>query len=178
MRGIAGALLLGRGRADGINAFHPTMEDARASFLAALFCLPIFLMLRMGAVAGMDPLRVLAADLIAFVCSWTGFALASLPMAEAMGRRAVWPRFIAAWNWVNLVQYAVVAALSLPGLLGLPEMVADTLALLGLGYALWLQWFATRVALGLPGGRAAGFVALDLALSLFLSGLAARLAIA
>jgi hypothetical protein len=94
-----------------------------------------------------------------------------------MGRRVLWPRFIAAWNWVNLVQYGVVALLSLPGLLGLPAMVADTLALMGLGYAMWLQWFATRLALGLAGPRAAVFVALDLALSLFLSGLAAKLAL-
>lgn len=180
MRGIAGALLLARGKVDGIDAFEPTMEDARVSFLAALFCLPIFLLLRMagGPAAGaIDPMRALVADLAAFVCSWAGFALASLPLAEAMGRRALWPRFIAAWNWVNLVQYVALALLSLPELLGLPGMVADTLALLGLGYAMWLQWFATRLALGLSGSRAAAFVALDLGISLFLSGLAARFAL-
>lgn len=156
------------------------MEDARVSFLAALFCLPIFLLLRMGggsAAVAVDPGRALVADLIAFACSWVGFALASLPLAEAMGRRVLWPRFIAAWNWVNLIQYVVLALLSLPELLGMPGMVADTLALLGLGYALWLQWFATRLALGLSGPRAAAFVALDLGISLFLTGLAARLAL-
>ena len=180
MRGISGALLLARGKVEGIDAFEPTMEDARVSFLAALLCLPIFLLLRMGggpAAVAIDPVRALAADLIAFICSWAGFALASLPLTEAMGRRVLWPRFIAAWNWVNLVQYVVVALLSLPELLGLPAMVADTLALLGLGYAMWLQWFATRLALGLSGPRAAIFVALDLGLSLFLSGLAARFAL-
>ncbi len=180
MRGIAGALMLARGKVDGIDAFEPTMEDARVSFLAALICLPVFLLLRFGigpASVSPDPMRALAADVIAFVCSWAGFALASLPMAEAMGRRALWPRFIAAWNWVNLVQYLVLAVLSLPELLGLPGMVADTLALLGLGYAMWLQWFATRLGLGLSGPRAAAFVALDLAISLFLSGLAARFAL-
>lgn len=180
MRGIAGALLLARGKVDGIDAFEPTMEDARVSFLAALLCLPIFLLLRMGggeAAVVTDPARALVADLIAFVCSWAGFALASLPLAEAMGRRALWPRFIAAWNWVNLVQYAVLTLLLLPQLLGLSGMVTDALALLGLGYAMWLQWFATRLALGLSGPRAAAFVALDLGISLFLSGLAARLAI-
>ena len=35
VRGIAGALLLARGKPDGMDAFEPTMEDARASFLAA-----------------------------------------------------------------------------------------------------------------------------------------------
>jgi hypothetical protein len=176
VRGIAGALLLARGRVDGIDAFEPTMEDARASFLAALFCLPIFLLLRAAADPGVDPMRALVADLIAYVCAWAGFAIASLPIAEAMGRRALWPRFIAAWNWVNLMQYAVMAMLSLPGLVGLPGMVAATATVFGLGYALWLQWFATRLALGVSGQRAAAFVGLDFGLSLFLSGLAATLA--
>ena len=180
VRGIAGALLLARGKPDGMDAFEPTMDEARASFVAALFCLPIFLLLRLavGPTAMVpDPLRGVVADVIAFVCSWAGFALASLPLAEAMGRRVLWPRFIAAWNWVNLVQYVVLAVLSLPELLGLPRMLADTLALLGLGYALWLQWFATRIGLGLSGPRAMAFVALDLGLSLFLSGLTTRMAL-
>lgn len=180
VRGIAGALLLARANPDGMDAFEPTMEEARASFLAALFCLPIFLALRLvaGPAAVLpDPTRALAADVIAFVCSWAGFAVASLPLAEAMGRRVLWPRFIAAWNWVNLVQYGVLAVLALPELLGLPRMLADALALLGLGYALWLQWFATRIGLGLSGPRAMVFVVLDLGISLFLSGLTTRLAL-
>lgn len=172
--------MLARGRAVGAAAFAPTMEDARASFLAALICLPIFLVLRSFAgpasLDGLDPVRALAADLIAYVCSWAGFALASLPVAEAMGRGALWPRFIAAWNWANLVQYLVLAVLTLPALMGLPGLLVDTLGLLGLGYAMWLQWFAARAALGVSGLRAAGFVALDFGLSLFLAGLAVRLA--
>lgn len=179
LRGIVGALLLARGRRDGIEAFRPSLEDARASFLAAAICLPIFLLLRAGSSpAGMvlDPVRSVVGDLIAFVCSWAGFALASLPIAEAMGRRTLWPRFIAAWNWMNLVQYVVLAVLSLPSFLGLPGMVADALGLVGLFYAIWMQWFATRLSLAVTGAQAAAFVGLDLALSLFLSGLVLQLA--
>ncbi len=180
VRGIAGALLLARGRAAGINAFVPTMEEARASFIAALICLPIFLLLRAGfpssGAAAADPLRAVVSDLIAYVCSWAGFALASLPLAEAMGRRALWPRFIAAWNWANLVQYVVLGVLTLPAILGLPGFIADALGLLGLGYAVWLQWFTARVGLGLNGLRAAAFVALDLGIAVFLSGFAVRIA--
>jgi hypothetical protein len=178
-RGLAGALLLARGRAEGAKAFAPSMEEARASFLAAAVCLPLFLLLRSlagGAAPGADPLRALAADLIAYACSWAGFALASLPVAEAMGRRALWPRFIAAWNWSNLVQYLVLAVLTLPALLGLPRLMAETLGLVGLAYAVWLQWFATRAALAVTGLQAAAFVALDFAVALFLSGLVLRLA--
>lgn len=178
-RGIAGALLLARGKVDGIDAFDPTMADARASFLAALFCLPLFLLLRAGypAPPGLeaDPVRGFVADLVAYVCSWAGFALAALPMTEAFARRPLWPRLIAAWNWVNLVQYAVVTLLAVPSMLGLKGGFANVLELVGLGYALWVQWFAARLALGITGVRATAFVALDLGLSVFLSGLAARL---
>lgn len=165
---------------DGIDAFDSTMEEARISFLSALFCLPVFLLLRVGfpapGLAGADPARALAGDLIAYVCSWAGFALASIPLADAMGRRALWPRFIAAWNWVNLVQYVALAVLTMPAMLGMPRFIADTAGLLGLGYAIWLQWFATRMALGISGLRAAAFVAMDVGIAVFLSGLVARLA--
>lgn len=180
LRGIVGALMLARGRREGIEAFHATLGDARTSFLAALICLPIFLLLRIGGTPGgeaIDPTRAMVGDLIAYVCSWAGFAVASLPIAEAMGRRALWPRFIAAWNWMNLVQYAVLGILSLPSFLGLPGMVADTLGLIGLFYAIWMQWFATRLSLSVSGAQAAAFVGLDLALSLFLSGLALQMAV-
>lgn len=159
-------------------AFAPSTADARASFVAALLCLPIFLLLRgasgTGAMAGLDPARALAADLIAYVCSWAGFALAALPLCEAMGRRALWPRLVAAWNWINLVQYAVLGVFTLPVLAGAGGMVTDALGLAAIGYAFWLQWFTARAALGVNGLRAAGFVALDLAIALFLSGLVVR----
>jgi len=165
----------------GVQAFASTVEEARASFLAALICLPLFLLLRIGfpspGAAGADPLRAMVADLIAYACAWAGFALASLPVVEAMGRRALWPRFIAAWNWVNLVQYAALSVTALPALLGLRGFAADAIGLAGLGYAIWLQWFTARAALGVDALRAAGLVVLDMALSVFLSGVALRMAL-
>jgi hypothetical protein len=118
---------------------------------------------------------MLAADVIAYVCAWAGFALAALPLCEAIGRRALWPRLVAAWNWVNLVQYVVMGVLALPALAGLSGLVVDALGLVAIGYALWLQWFTARAALGVGGLRAAGFVVLDLAIALFLSGLVIRM---
>lgn len=158
-----------------MTAFAPTLAEARASFVAALVCLPLFLLLRAIGPAAGGPPRMLAADLIAYACAWAGFALAALPMCEAMGRRALWPRLVAAWNWVNLVQYALMAVLALPALVGLAGVVTETLGLVAVGYALWLQWFTARAALGVSGLRAAGFVALDLAIALFLSGLVVRM---
>lgn len=163
-------------------AFAPTPQEALASFRAALVCLPVFLLLRTLAAAEpalpIIPWRALVADLIAYVCSWAGFALASMLLAEAMGKRDLWPRMIAAWNWSNVVQYGVLGALSLPMLLGATGVLTDALGLAGLGYAVWLQWFAARSALGVNGLRASAFVLLDLAIAVFLSGLVLRFSLA
>lgn len=153
-----------------------TAEGAWRSFAAAFVCLPAFLAMRLFAWAevGAPPggvARALAAELIGYTLAWVGFALVSLALVGSWGRGNAWPRFIAAWNWTNVVQYLVLLALAIPGLLGAPAGVAGALTLIGLGYAVWLEWFVARHALGVDGARAAVLVAVDLALGLFLSGL-------
>lgn len=143
-------------------------------------CLPGFLALKLlGWVGEGVPeagfLRGITAELIGYAVAWAGFALASLPLAELQGRRADWPRFIATWNWANVVQYLVLIALTLPAALGLPDAIAQGLVLAALGYALWLEWFVAKSALRLPGGAAALFVVLDLLLGIFIGGFVGRL---
>lgn len=177
---MAGALLLARGRASGLALIEGTAGGAWRSFFAAFLCLPAFLALRFFAWAegGMPEdslVRPLVAELIGYATAWAAFALASLPLAEAWGRGAQWPRFLAAWNWTNVVQYLVLLALALPGALGLPAVVGQVTMLAGLGYAVWIEWFVARTALGLDGSKAAMLVVLDLAIGLFLGGLVQRL---
>ena len=156
------------------------MEDTPAgawrSFSAALICLPAFIALRLFAWTsfGMPAggfLRGIVAEMTGYAVAWTGFALISLPLAQGWGRTARWPRFIAAWNFSNVVQYLVLLALSVPGLLGLPAGPAQALTVLGLAYATWFEWFVARHALSVDGMRAAAMVGVDLALGLFLGGL-------
>jgi hypothetical protein len=179
--GLAGAFLLGRGREEGLALMEDTPEGAWRSFAAALICLPAFLALRMFAWAavGMPEggfLRGVLAELIGYTIAWAAFALLSLPIAMAWGHGAAWPRFIAAWNWTNVVQYLVLIALMVPGLLGVPAMLAGILSLAGLAYAVWLEWFVARRALGVDGMRAGVLVGVDLVLGLFLGGLIRALA--
>lgn len=178
--GIAAALLFARGKAVGMALIAPGMEGARHSFLAAAICLPVLLALRIYGWAGQGapPNGVvvsLAAELIGYTLGWVGFALASRLLAQQAGRGGDWPRFIAAWNWSNLVQYALLLVLMLPSLLGLPGWIGNALGLAAVGYAIWLEWFVTRVALKVPGLTAAMFVILDLALGLFIGGVTARI---
>ena len=168
-RGLRAALLLARGRVDGLDLVAeggPEEQRLRAwqSFVALLLCLPIFLgvqELARGSQAGS-----LLRDIAGFVLSWLGYAVLSHALAGAMGRAVLWPRFVALWNWCNLVQYLLLGAALVPIVLGVPALVAQTVWLVAMGWALWLQWSATRLGLGLSGGRAALMVAVDMGLGL------------
>ena len=180
--GLHAALLLARGRADALALLPPLgdrsaldpMASARQSFWAAPLCVPAFICLHllewMQTGAGMPSARGLAADLIGFVAGWAAFALLSHQLAGRLGRAEQWPRFITLWNWCNLVQYMMFMTAALPGLLGLPDIIGQTAWLAALGWALWLEWFMTSLALGLPGMVAAGLVAMDVALGLIIAG--------
>jgi hypothetical protein len=96
-------------------------------------------------------------------------------LAKALGVADSWPRFIAAWNWSAVVQYLALVALSLPGLLLGKGSLLDLGGLLALLFALWMEWFIARHALRLSPLGAAGFVALDLGIAVFLGGFAARI---
>ena len=167
--GLRAALLLARGRVDGLDLVaeggpEEHLQRARQSFVALLLCLPIFLVVQeLGRPAeGTSLLRELAGLLL----SWLGYAVLSHRLAAQMGRGVLWPRFIALWNWCNLVQYLLLAAALVPPLLGVPMVVAQTLWVVAMGWARWLQWSATRLGLGLSGGRAALMVAVDMGLGL------------
>ncbi len=157
-----------------------TPAGAWRSFVAALICLPAFLVLGFfngTAGEGEATLRPLAAQMTGFVYGWVLFALVSLPVIAGWGRAALWPRFLVAWNWISVIQYLAQIALALLLLAGLPVILGQGLTLAVVGYSLWLEWFMARAALGISGGRAVGLVALDVALGLFIAGFVQRLSL-
>ncbi|MCS6891780.1 MAG: hypothetical protein RMK64_00370 [Rhodovarius sp.] len=136
------------------------------------FCFPLFLLLTRVAGREASPGHW-AVEAMGFVVAWLAFAVASHQMATLALRRADWPRFISAWNWTNVLQYLCLCAASLMGsALGTTAM--QLLSLLSVAYALWLEWFTTRAALGVAGPAAVLFVLLDLAIGLFVQGFIAR----
>jgi hypothetical protein len=177
--GLHAALRLARGRSDGVlllgDDASDTLAAARRSFWAAAFCLPAFVCLHLLETAPGTGLATaahdFALDLLGFVIGWAGFALVSCRVAARIGRAALWPRFITLWNWCNLIQYLMLVTASLPGLLGLPDLVGETAWLVAIGWALWLEWFATRLTLAVPALAAAALVALDVSIGLFVSGI-------
>ena len=111
-----------------------------------------------------------ALDLLFYVIGWIGYAVLSRSLVAALGRSQHWPRFITVWNWCNVVQYLLLVIAGLPLLFGAPDWVDETAGLVALGWALWLEWFAARVALDVSGVAAVGMVVLDITIGLLLSG--------
>ena len=181
--GLSGAFLLARGRADGLarvqrDSAPPAGVESAAlrSFWAMAISAPALIGMRLidWAASGVParPAYALALDLLVFVVGWTGYAVLSRTVLERLGRVRRWAGYIAVWNWCNVVQYALLLAGSLPVLFHAPEPVSQASALVVLGWALWLEWFATKLALDLSGVAAAGLVMLDLSVGLLLAAVA------
>jgi hypothetical protein len=171
--GLQAAFLLARGRAEGLRHVESSLGGAARSFIAAARCLPAFLCLRLlDWLDGGVPLRVghaLAADLLGYIIGWVAFALLSRDLAGLLGRLDRWPRFIAAWNWCNVAQYGLLVAAGLPDLLGAPGWVQQAAGLIALGWALWLEWYATRLVLEVSALAAVGLVTVDVVIGLLVA---------
>jgi hypothetical protein len=168
--GMQAALLLARGRADGIARVQAEPQAAARSFWAMALSLPAFLCLRlidwMDTGLPLHPAHAVGLDLLLYVVGWLGYVELSRPLAVLLGRGGRWPLFIALWNWCNVVQYLLLVAAAIPALLGAPDWLAETASLVAVGWALWLEWFAAKLALGVPGAAAAMLVVLDLMVGL------------
>lgn len=165
--GMRGALLLARGRAEGMKVVEPGALGALHSFWAMAACLLILSLLPLAdGEAGFLP-----ASLAAYGVGWLAFAVLSHRIAGALGAGERWFEFITVWNWCSVVQQGLVAAGNLPALLGAPDPASAAAVLVVVGWAIWLEWYATRVALGIGGLAAAAFVLLDYAISLTAFGI-------
>ncbi|MBV9757503.1 MAG: hypothetical protein JO047_10650 [Alphaproteobacteria bacterium] len=175
--GLQAAMLLAQGRPEGLRYVEPGLDGARRSFWAALICLPIFAALRMADwTAAPTPAPLAAVDVLGYIIGWAGYALLTRPVVAWLGRAQHWPRFVTAWNWCNVVQYALLLAASVPGWLGAPDWARQTAALVAIGWAIWLQWYATRLTLELGPLAAAALTGLDLLLGLALTSVTGGLA--
>lgn len=177
--GLFGALRLARGRADGVVLVSGERESVARSFWAIGFCIPsVICRLAMSwAEDGMPshPAHLMGRELIVFILGWLLFVEATHFLAPALGRAERWARFIAVWNWCNVVEGALVIVGGLPGLLGAPSVIAEASELIMIGWALWLEWYATRLAFGVTALTAAGLVVLDQLIGILLAAVAIAL---
>lgn len=172
--GLQAAMLLARGRPEGLRYVEPGLAGARRSFWAVLVCLPLFAGLRFaGWTASASPAHACASDLFGYVIGWVGFAALSHSLVAMLGRERAWPRYIAAWNWCNVAQYVLLLIAAVPALFGAAAWLQQSAGLVAVGWAVWLEWYAARLTLGVGPLTAALLTGIDLLLGVVLGNLAA-----
>lgn len=168
--------LLDRG---GMSYFDDSADGFWKSFYAAALVVPgygILILLDPAGETSAGVPRSLAIHTLIYSLSWTIYPVIVVPILESLGRKSAYIRFIVAFNWAKVVQTAVylpiviiVAAEVLPS--GAANLLSGAMYILLLGY----QWVVTRTALDTTPKAAAGLVALDFAVGVVLSVLAASM---
>ena len=177
--GLQAALLLARGRADGLGLVGEDRGAALRSFWAMGFCVPAVIALRvmvwLGGKLPADAAHVMARDLMVYAVATLGFAVVSFQLMPMLGKQKQWPRFIAAWNWCNVIENTLVVLGAVPGLLGAPPIVDEAAQLITMGWALWIEWYAIRVSLSVSPLVAAWLLVVDETVGLVVASIGAGL---
>ncbi|MDR3531381.1 MAG: hypothetical protein P4L90_12615 [Rhodopila sp.] len=174
--GLYAALRLARGRADGVVLVPGDRKTIIRSFWSIPLCLPsVMTRLLMswadtGVPAGAAHLAM--REVIVFVVGWLVFVEATHRLAPLIGRGEQWGRFIAVWNWCNVIEGVLVVVGGIPGMLGAPPIVDQACELITIGWALWLEWYATRLAFAVGSLTAVSLVVLDQSIGIILASLA------
>lgn len=163
--GIQGALLLARGRPEGIRLVETDRTAAIRSFWAIPLCLPAVVCLKLldwlGFGIPSNPPLALGRYLLLFLVGWLLFVWVSHHMAAALNKQSQWPQFIAIWSYCSIIENTLVAIGGLPGALGAPSIVDQACELVTVGWALWLEWYAIRLSLQVGPLTAVTLLAVD-----------------
>jgi hypothetical protein len=178
---LTGALRLARGDSGGLAYFDPTEEGFWHSFRAAALGYPFYLILlafpiEIGATPDLDPWRVLAVETIHYVISGVAFPLLMLPLVDWLQRSDRFFGFMVAYNWCQVPQMTVFAAVALVGAVGAlsPESILIADLIVGIA-ALVYEWYVSRVALAVSRPKAALVILVDVVLASVLSHVSASL---
>jgi len=179
-QGIYGAWRLARFDRGGIGYFDNTPEAAVASFKAALLAAPIHLVLILlqtdWAQVSVGWFAALLIHVIAFVADWTAFPLAMYYIARLCAREHNYYRYLAAYNWAQVLQislFLIVSMLAVGGLL--PPALAGLLIFGALIAIFIYKGFIAHAGLEATPPAIVGIVLLDLGLSALLSAMMASL---
>lgn len=177
--GLSAALRLASGRPDGVVLVPDDRRTLVRSFWAIGLCLPAvvcrLLMSWGGSGLPKDWPHQVGREVIVFMLGWLVFVEFTHRLAPLMGRAEKWGRFVAVWNWCNVIEGVLVIIGGIPGALGAPPVVDQACELVMIGWALWLEWYATRLALDVGAATAIGLVLLDQSIGIMLASLALAL---
>ena len=165
--GCAAALALAGGNTGPVSA----LTDFWRSFRAAAYAFPLSLLTLVLAPHGFEVTgKLVAADILGYVMTWTAFPLVAVYLADRMQVFPNYWRFITATNWANLLQSAVFTIVVLVNASGaLPEPIAAMLFMAAWFWILLFKWRLARNGLGIANFPAVGIVLLDLGLRLVIA---------
>lgn len=171
--GLQSALLLARGRADGIALVQTDRDTAIRSFWAIPLCLPAVVCMKLidwveGGMPANPPLA-LGRHLMMFGVGWLMFVVLSHHMAGRIGRLADWPRFIAIWSYCSVIENTLIAIGGMPGAVGAPAIVDQACQLITIGWAFWLEWYSIGLSLRVGALTATIFLAVDIAIGVVIA---------
>ena len=172
---LFGALRLARFDVSGLTFFDPSAAAALRSFIAALVILPIYILLivvrPVADVGDTSWPTLMVVEAIAYVCSWTAYALVMDEITRLLDRGTRYPLFLSVYNWTSVVQMMVYLPTVMIAQSGvLPIDLSESLEFLVTLAILIYQWFITKLTLEIPGLTAAGLVLIDMLLSMLISG--------
>ena len=179
-RGLHGAWRLAHRDASAIQLFENTPDAVWRSFLAIIVAAPADVLLTLlrpiERADSESDLHFALVELLVNLIGWFAFPLAAYYLAAVLDCLPRFCRFVAAYNWASVLQHVAMVPVAL---LSVSEVMPDGIAALAelavivafLGYL----WFVARTALEIDGLMAAGFVLLDILVSMTLSNLLAAL---
>ncbi|MCS6878227.1 MAG: hypothetical protein N2038_06640 [Geminicoccaceae bacterium] len=177
-RGIEGALAILRGEADAMSRFDLTLDGFFKSFTAMLLAAPVYALLVIQRLerrpVALAPVLLVLLEGLGYVVGWLAFPIAAGLVLHLLRQGGRFVPLVVAVNWAAVLQVALLALASLAALFlpAGPGTVVTTVAVLS---ALFYQWLVIKTALEAPGGIAAGFLLLDVLVSLLVSGTTDRL---
>ena len=178
-RSFRGTLELLHSRVEGLSAFDMSERGFWHSFAAILLTVPAYIVslalerLRMGYrlpdTALLDNLWIDIVVGLGHVASFVALPLAMIWLSRSLGLTSRYVPFVVVTNWITV---AAMLVLSFPALLLLvgwaPPALAGLFTLAFFVIVLRLQWFATKVSLGVPSILAFAIVSLGLVFNVFI----------
>lgn len=172
--GLHGAFLLARGRSEGMHYVQADADGVLISFWALAVASPTIVCLRLiiwvETSIPSDASHVLALDMMAYVVGWLGFVALSYHIVPLFRAEARWGRYVSTWNWCNVVESLLLVVGCIPGLLHAPPIIDTASQIFTTGWALWIEWYATRLALGTGALAALSLVIIDQLIGWMLAG--------
>jgi hypothetical protein len=175
---LHGAWLLARLDRRGMGYFDRSEAGFWKSFTAAVLVFPAFLILLGLRIEDAEwsssgVVRILLVETIGYVVAWTAFPLMMLPVTRFLGRENRWLEFIIAYNWSQVLQYALfLLATILAGSGAFPSSLATGIASAATVAVLLYEWFVARAALDTGAAGATMIVLVDLVLGVLITRVA------